>query len=280
MVCRCLDSLKLHIPHPLHCIIVDNSEPQDTELIALHHPETDIIIAGQNLGFGGGCNLGIAKAMARHSTYLLLLNPDTWAENDFLSPLIAALKGAHQVGVAGPQIIYGDGSRRIWNEGCRLNWWAGGTRAREQQKSKAEDKLPIDFLSGCALLLKGKAVQQVGLLAEDYFLYFEDTDYVQRFLKAGWSLTYVPEAVVLHEPSSITGMQSPMYVYFFSRNRIWFMRRWGKWYHLLFFMLYNTLVKLPGAIIIFGLQQRKPELAKAFIKGYWDGIKPYKISAK
>lgn len=280
LVCRCLDSLKRHSVHRLYCLVVDNSETPDVDLIAAHHPEAEIILAGRNLGFAGGCNVGIAKALARHSKYLLLLNPDAWVESDSLSPLIAALEESPVVGMAGPRILYGDGSRRLWNGGGRLNWWAGGTRTLLGQEPNEGEKRSIDFLSGCAMLLKAEAVRQVGPLGEEYFLYFEDTDYVQRFIKAGWSVAYVPTAEVLHDPSAVTGQQSACYVYYFSRNRILFMRRWGKWHHFLVFMLYNTLVKLPGAVLVFGVKRRQPELVLAYFKGYWDGLRGYRISAK
>jgi len=128
-------------------------------------------------------------------------------------------------------------------------------------------------LSGCAMMLKTAAVEKVGGMAEEYFLYFEDTDYVQRFLQAGYQSGYVPKAEVLHDASTTVGFQSPDYIYYFSRNRIWFMRRWAKWYHLFVFMLYNTLVKLPGSLLVFGLIKRQPKLVWAYFSGYWHGIR-------
>ena len=273
LVCRCLDTLKQQSLHRLHCIVVDNSETPDVDLITLRHPGTEIIMAGRNLGFAGGCNLGIAKALERQSNYLLLLNPDTWVESDLLSPLIAELEQTPSLGMVGPRILYGDGSRRVWNGGGRLNWWAGGTRAILDHDADQVEMRRINFLSGCAILLRAEAARQIGPLAEEYFLYFEDTDYVQRCIKAGWLPAYVPAAVVFHEPSSVIGDQSPRYVYYFSRNRILFTRRWGRWYHFLVFMLYNTLVKLPGALLVFGVKRRRPELVWAYFQGYWDGLR-------
>jgi len=280
LVCRCLASLKQHCRHPLHYFVVDNSIPPEHSLIVAQHSDAAIISPGRNLGFAGGCNLGVIQALAVQSEFILLLNPDAWAENDFLAPLLSALRAHSELGAVGPMILHGDGTRRLWNGGGRLNWWAGGTRRIIQPEPGDGQSIPVDFLSGCAMLLRSDAVRQAGLLTEEYFLYFEDTDYVQSLFRAGWQVAYVPSAVVLHEPSSTTGMQSKNYIYYFSRNRVWFMRRWAKWYHYLVFLIYNTLVKLPGAVIVFGLQRCQSELVWAYFKGYWDGITAYKISAK
>lgn len=280
LVCRCLASIKQHCRQPIQYFVVDNSVPPEHSMIAAQHNDVVIIAPGQNLGFAAGCNLGISQALALNSEFILLINPDAWVESDFLTILTSELCNHPKIGVAGPMILHGDGSRRLWNGGGRLNWWAGGSREIVQSEPKSEHSILVDFLSGCVMLLRTEAVRQAGLFAEEYFLYFEDTDYVQRMITAGWQVGYVPSAVVLHDPSSTTGLQSKDYVYYFSRNRVWFMRRWARWYHYLVFLVYNTLIKLPGSVIIFGFKRRRPELAMAYFKGYWDGIKGYKISAK
>lgn len=103
---------------------------------------------------------------------------------------------------------------------------------------------------------------------EGYFLYFEDGDYCQAFLRAGWKAAYIPAAELLHSPSSTVGYQSDRYVYYFARNRILFMRRWASWPHWLVFLLFHTFVRLPGALIVFGLLRRRPGAALAFLTGW------------
>ena len=72
-------------------------------------------------------------------------------------------------------------------------------------------------------------------------------------------------------PVSLASRAKAM-LYYFARNRIWFMRRWARWYHFLTFMIYTTTVKVPGALIVFGLIRRQPELVRAFFRGYRDGL--------
>lgn len=272
---RCLASLKEHCRgEELHFIVVDNSPVSEVERISQDHPEIQAIVPGANLGFAGGCNRGIAHALSLGVDYILLLNPDTWTEQDFIRPLLDELRQDPARALAGPRIVRANARRDIWYGGARMNWWLGGPSQIIDARHDGEgEALTVPCLSGCAMLIRAEAVRQVGLLDERYFLYYEDTDYCQRFLHRGYRAVYVPKACLIHDVSSTVGFQSRDYVYYFSRNRVWFMRRWARWYHLLVFMLYNTTVKLPGAVLIFGVKRRRLDLVLAYFKGYWDGIR-------
>jgi GT2 family glycosyltransferase len=270
---RCLASLKESCRGDLRFIVVDNSPVSEILAITHDHPDIHAIVPGANLGFGGGCNCGISYALSQNLDYVLLLNPDTWAEHDFIGILLGELEKDGHRAMAGPKIFRDNPRRDVWYGGATMNWWKGGPSQimDDRHDGDAAAQL-VPCLSGCAMLIKSSALKVVGMMAEEYFLYFEDTDYCQRFIRGGYGLVYVPAAGLIHDVSSTVGFQSRDYVYYFSRNRVWFMRRWAKCYHLLVFMLYNTLVKLPGAVIVFGILRRKPELVMAYFKGYWHGI--------
>jgi len=277
---RCITSLKQMCRSDLYFIVVDNSPVCEIDLITKAHPDIVVIVPETNLGFGGGCNRGISYAFSQNMDYILLLNPDTWAEHDFIKLLMDELEKDERRGMAGPKILQDNARRDIWYNGARMNWWRGGPvqivdDINDGDKSSQE----VPFLSGCAMLIKSSAARAVGMMEEEYFLYFEDTDYGLQFIRSGFTIVYVQAAVLIHDSSSAVGFQSWDYVYYFSRNRIWFMKRWARWYHYLVFMAYNTIVKLPGAVIIFGLLRRNPELVTAFFKGYWHGILYDKTSA-
>ena len=129
------------------------------------------------------------------------------------------------------------------------------------------------FLTGASMLLRLEAVNAVGPIDEDYFLYFEDADYVQVLRAGGWKTAYVPDAAIIHDMSSTTGFQSEQYVYYFSRNRLIFLSRWVNPFCFWYYLCFTTLVKLPGAIIVFGLVRRKWPIARAFFSGYWAGLR-------
>lgn len=281
-LCYCLTSLKQHCANDLKFIVVDNSPQPEIEFIAKAHPEITAIVPGTNTGFAGGCNLGIAHALELGLDYILLLNPDTWTEHDFIDILLKELANNPELGMAGPKILH-DKSKggAVWYGGARMNWWKGGPKQVSDSRHDGDGStLPVPCLSGCAMLIKSEAIRRVGMMDERYFLYYEDSDYCQRFINKGYTLAYVPAARLIHDVSSTVGFQSRDYVYYFSRNRVWFMRRWAKWYQFLVFMTFNTLVKLPGAVFVFGLLRRRPELVTAYWQGYWHGLFDYKISAK
>lgn len=270
---RCLASLKATCRDDLRFIVVDNSPVSEIPAIALDHPDIHAIVPETNLGFAGGCNRGITYALSQDLDYILLLNPDTWAEHDFIGTLLAELTKSEQRAMAGPKIVRDNARRDVWYGGARMHWWRGGPSQIMDNRHDGDGAAQlVPCLSGCAMLIKAAALRAVGLMAEEYFLYYEDSDYCQRFLRAGLEVVYVPAACLVHDVSSTVGFQSRDYVYYFSRNRVWFMRRWANWPHYLAFMLYNSLVKLPGAVIIFGLVRRQPELVKAYFTGYWHGI--------
>lgn len=270
---RCLTSLKASCRGDLRYIVVDNSPTSEMPAISSAHPDVQAIVPGRNLGFAGGCNRGIRLALSQGLDYVLLLNPDTWTEHDFLTPLLTALETNERWALAGPTIVRDTVKRQLWYGGATMNWWQGGPRQiTSPHHKRTATAHAVPCLSGCAMLIKTSAIREVGLLDERYFLYFEDSDYVQRFRQAGLEAIYVPAATLIHDVSSTVGFQSRDYVYYFSRNRVWFMRRWARWPHFLGFMLYNTLIKLPGAVLIFGLLRRQPALAYAYFLGYWHGI--------
>ena len=270
---RCLTSLKQSCRDDLHFIVVDNSPVSEIDLIAKDHPDIIAIVPGTNLGFAGGCNRGIAYALKQNLDYILLLNPDTRTEHDFIGVLLEELAREESRAIAGPKILKDTPQRDVWYDGARMNWWRGGPVQVLNTPHEAGDPARVvPFLSGCSMLIKAAALRSVGLMSEEYFLYFEDADYGLRFTRAGFKMVYVPAAELIHDASSTVGFQSRDYIYYFSRNRIWFMRRWASWHHYIAFMLYNSLVKLPGALVVFALLRRKPSLTMAYFKGYWHGI--------
>lgn len=276
---RCLASLKANCQDDLRFIVVDNSPVSEIGAISQDHPDIVAIVPENNLGFAGGCNQGITYALSQNVDYVLLLNPDTWTEHDFIHLLLDELTQDERRGMAGPKILRDSANRDVWYGGAKMNWWRGGPSQITDNRHDGDGTAqPVPCLSGCAMLIKSTALREIGMMPEEYFLYYEDTDYVQRFLQAGFAVVYVPGAKLLHDVSSTVGFQSKEYVYYFSRNRVWLVRRWAKWYHFLVFMLYNTFIKLPGALIIFGLLRRRPELVMAYFRGYWHGISRYQKS--
>lgn len=274
LICRCLRSLKQHLAQMPTVVVVDNSDYPDSWRVEEEFPDTIILRSDGNVGFAGGCNIGIRVALERGAEYILLLNPDTRAVDDFILPLTEVLDRNPVYGLVGPTIYREGTEKEIWFSGSWIRWWLGGPRhLRSQAAVRRSGFRQVPFLPGCAMLLRAKAVREVGLMDERYFLYFEDADYALRFHYHGWKAGYVPDACILHSESSTTDFASEKYVYFFSRNRILFARLWAKRWQFLVFFIGHTLVRLPTALLVFTAKYRRPELVRAFLSGYVDGLK-------
>lgn len=258
----------------LQFIVVDNGDSLDAARMEADFPHLTVLKPGRNLGFAGGCNLGMARALEYGAEYCLLLNPDTRAETDFIGPLLAAMEAEPRIGIAAPTILQDDQGRRVTDGGGLVNWWSGTARGVTDRRLRAEGAyLEVPFATGAAMLIRSEAIKQVGPMDEGYFLYYEDSDYCQAFIQKGWKIGYLPQAELLHATSSVSGRGSEPYLYYFARNRIRFVRRWARWYHRPVFILFNGLVRLPAMVALYGLIRRRPVAAVAIIRGFLDGIR-------
>jgi GT2 family glycosyltransferase len=268
---KCLKSLIALGRRDLRFYVVDNGGRLDAEALASDFSGVTVLAPGTNLGFAGGYNVGIARAIADGAAYGLLMNPDAVAGHDFLAPMLAAMVADDRIGMACPTQL--DDSGRVVYGGAAMNWWSGRPRMIPGRRLRGRGAgIDVPFVSGAAALLRLSAVAEVGPMEESYFLYFEDTDYTQAFRRAGWRTVYVPESEVMHSGSGVIGFRSETYVYYIARNRIRFMRRWGRWHHRFVFTIFNTAVRLPAMLAMYGIARLQPALAGAQLRGYIDGM--------
>jgi len=257
----------------LRFIIVDNGSAMDAAAMGADFAELTVLQTGMNAGFAAGCNLGLRRAVEDGAEYCLLLNPDTRAETDFIEPMVDAMRRDPSLGIASPTILEDDGSDRITDGGGTVNWWAGSPKGIVGRRLHGPDPhVDVPFATGAAMLLRCRAAVGVGPMDEGYFLYFEDADYCQLFLRKGWKIGYVPQAELRHATSSVAGRRSAVYLYYFARNRIRFMRRWGRWHHRLVFAMFNSFVRLPAMLVLYGVIRLRPGAAAAILRGFVDGL--------
>lgn len=229
----CLQSLAASKYTPMEVIVVDNGSRPDA-LAALRGapgPHT-LIETGKNLGFTGGNNLGIREALGRGADLVFVLNNDTLVHPDAVGHLVAALQANPAAGLAAPKIRF--------HEPDNLLWYAGGTFSPMTQSARMEGygqpddgrwDLPkdVDFASGCAMLIRRGALDQLGGFREDYFAVWEDLDFSRQLHEAGYRMLYVPEALIWHkESAAVGGQDAPGYVYYQVRNRFLFLARWAR----------------------------------------------------
>ena len=244
----CLNSLA-KIQHKLFnidTILVDNSSENGISISEKDFEEINlkIILNPKNMGFSGGNNVGIKFALKNDSDYVLLLNNDTLVKEDFLTELFNFAEKTEKAGLIVPKIYFANGfefhkdkytkselGKVIWYGGGVMDWQnvVGRHRGVDQvDKGQFEEEGQTDFASGCCVLIKKEVFEKIGLLDEDYFLYYEDNDFSQKATKAGYRIYFVPKSVIWHKNAGSTGGSgSKLQDYYITRNRLIFGNRYA-----------------------------------------------------
>jgi len=220
---ECLESVrKIEYPN-FDIIVVDNgSTDNSAEKIKKEFSEVILIETWENLGFAGGNNVGIQKALDQGAEYILLLNNDTTVDPNVLQALLDASQSIGDKGILGAKIYYHEVPNLIWYAGA--SWDSDFNEFRHigfglHDRGKSAEIFETDYICGCALFVNAAAFKHIGLLDERYFLIFEETDFCYRARRGGYSSFVVPNAKVWHKVSvSFGGADSALYNYFKSRN--------------------------------------------------------------
>jgi hypothetical protein len=248
----CLASLRRQHYNNADILIVDNNSQDNTpSLVRTHFPEVSVIETGANLGFAAGNNVGLRYALNHDYDYALLLNNDTEVEPDFLTQLVAAAESDSTVGVVGPTIYYYEQPNRIWSTGGTLDWRRGTSAMRglnEIDSGQYDSLVTVDFVSGCALLIKRTALEQVDLLDERFFMYYEETEWCVRIARAGFLIQHVPSSRIYHKIPLDARADKPYVAYYMTRNRLLFLRTtratFLAWFHAVLLQDLRTCLSL------------------------------------
>ncbi len=221
---ECFGSLR-GTTYPIQVILVDNgSKDNSVAEVRARFPEVSIIVNKTNVGFSGN-NVGMEEALRRGADYVLLLNNDTWVEPHCFQELIRAAEENPEIGILSPRICYYSNPELIWYDGGKLdnvNGFLRHSHINSDRLTGSVDDRPmqLDYVCGCAMLIRRQVIEQIGVLDQRFFMYWEDADYSLRAKHSGFGLLQVPSARVLHKVSqSIGGGESPDALYYMERNR-------------------------------------------------------------
>lgn len=263
----CLESVKeLNYP-AFEVIVVDNnSEPKhfnNVRLFIESQPKTLRVTfhaLRSNLGYAGGNNVGIRQALENGADYVLILNPDTKVEPELLTKLAEAGEKDKRIGLVAP--IIDEGKQKAY--GGRIKW----LKSELAHLTSPQDV--IDYLPGACLFIKCSVIERIGLLNENYFLYFEDADFCVRARQAGFTLKLVPEVLAHHRVSTATKqLGAPFLLRYHFRNALYFNWRHAPvGYKILlpfwsFFIMMKQLVKIA-------FLPNKRKISKAILAGVLD----------
>jgi GT2 family glycosyltransferase len=219
----CLSSLGEPSRARLAVILVDNGSPDGSgDRLRRRFPELEYVQTDANLGYTGGNNAGIARALEIGFDYVLVLNNDTLVEPGAIDRLVETAESEEGVGAVGPKIVYADDPERAWFAGGKLDRIrAVGRHLPDRPPPGAAGFRPaeVSFLTGCCMLLPVPVIRRVGMFEEEYFMYLEDADLSLRLAAAGYRLIYEPRARILHRVPLAVASPAPYQIEYRDRNR-------------------------------------------------------------
>jgi GT2 family glycosyltransferase len=219
----CLSSLRQLNYNNYEVIVVDNGSSDDSvDRIRSDSPEVTIIENGENRGFAGGCNAGIGHALSNTSDFVWLLNNDTIVDPEALRRLVDKAREDRRIAVVGSAIYFMEEphSLQAWGGG-RVNFCLG--RSRHFLAPVRDDA--VDFITGARMLVSREGFESVGLLDEQFFMYWEDADLCFRVRKAKWKLAVAGDSRIWHKGSASVGKNSVSLDRYFNTSAAQFFRR-------------------------------------------------------
>lgn len=251
-------------------LLVDNgSEPPLAGAVSVRFPSVETLRLPANLGFAGGYNAGLRRGLESDSRHFLLLNNDTLLEPDVLAKLAAEIERAPDIGLVTAKIYYAADPRRIWTTGANFDIFLDlkDSAAGQSDVGQWDEPRDVDFAPFCALLVRREVIERVGLLDEEFFLYYEDMDYCRRARAAGWRVRYCATARVLHDVSASSGgRDSPMERYWMAQSSGRYFRKHGRGPRLLLIIPFRLLSALKMTARLLAVGKRDA------LRAYWRGL--------
>lgn len=247
VTCEMLESLRKVTYPNFETLIVDNASPNSVpDSIKEKYPEVQLMISDKNLGFAGGNNIALKQAKG---DYVLLLNNDTEVKPDFLDSLVELMESDKKIGIVSSKIRYFYEDNIIQYAGMpplnQITSRGGSDGDKEIDNGQYDEVKETFYAHGACMMIRKSILEELGLLYEGYFLYYEEYDFAERVRRAGYTIYYQPNSVILHKESISTGKNSPLKTYYLNRNRVLFLRRNSHGIIFLLALIYFYTISLP-----------------------------------
>jgi GT2 family glycosyltransferase len=225
----CLASLAESTWRNLDVIVLDNASTDGSiDAIREQHPSVHVEPLRDNRGYAGNNNVGVALALARGADWLFVLNEDTILDPLCIEHLVHYGQAHPKVGITGPLVLHFDEPGVIQSAGGWFDSWQAG-HIGQNQDDRGQFSTPrrVDWISGCGIMLRRSVIEQVGMLDERFFYYWEETDWCLRAQRAAWQCALVPDARLWHKGVVRRYVPSPNVSYYNTRNHLLLMRTHG-----------------------------------------------------
>ena len=219
----CLASLH-QTTYPNHrAMVLDNrSTDGSAQAIRATFPDVEIVELVENGGYAGNNNVGIAAALARGADWVFVLNEDTILAPDCLSRLVEVAESDARIGVVGPMVYHHDEPDIIQSAGGMLGrYWESIHIAKDElDQGQFSQPHPVEWISGCAIMVRRAVIEQVGMLDPRFFYYWEETEWCLRAGRAKWRIVQVPRARLWHKGVQRDYRPRPSVTYYSTRNQL------------------------------------------------------------
>ena len=226
----CLDSLA-RLDYANHAVVVLDNASTDGSAAAIRaaHPEVRILPLAENRGYAGNNNVGIAAAIEMGADWVLVLNEDTILDPACYTELIRAAGDDPAVGILGPMVYHHDEPTVIQSAGGLMDgrWQAWHSGQNEDDTGQFAAPRTVDWISGCAILVRREVIAQVGPLDERFFYYWEETEWCVRARRAGWRIVLAPAAKLWHKGVNRHYRPAPSVAYYNTRNHLLLLAKHG-----------------------------------------------------
>jgi GT2 family glycosyltransferase len=270
VTCEFLRSIREQNKYPhIEVIVVDNASREDpTAAFLAVYPDAIVIRNEANLGFSAGNNAGIRAAKGE---YLFIVNNDTEFTPGLLEGLLEIFRTYPDAGMASPKFHYFFEKGTIEYAGYEqvniLTGRNGMIGCREKDEGQYDEVRPTHYVHGGGMMVPRRVVDEVGLMPELFFLYYEELDWSEQIKRKGYSIYYQPASLIYHKESMTTGRSSPLKTFYLTRNRILFMRRNVAWPAFLVFAAYFLFFTMPKNTLSYLVRGQS-----AHLKSFWKGV--------
>ena len=264
----CLKSLEaLTYPHA-ETIVVDNgSTDGSVAAVRERYPKLQILETGSNLGFAGGNNVGIAKALEQGADLLFLLNNDTVVDPSILEAFVEGFQAHPEAGILGANIFLFDERDTLDHLGGKWDPKTGQFTFIGKGQKKREETEELDYVCGAGLMVKRSVLEAIGFLENRFFLIWEEADFCFRAKRAGFEVMTCRGANLWHKVSASFVGGKPHSTYFWWRGRLLWMERNCSFGELVSLYLRIIIPDVLHMLKIRGLKKLQLSLEKRFRPG-------------
>lgn len=272
----CIDSLLMAGMQIKNVLLVDNASTDGSPQVLRekYGPELSVIENIKNIGYAGGLNIGIQNALDLGAEWLLLLNNDVLAAPNLFEELDYAHIQSPATLIWSPIIHYANDRDRIWAVGDRLipgTLLTVSSGRNQLNRQQLPPVVPVDFITGCAMLVHRSVFEQSGVFPTEYFMYAEEVDFLWRARLAGYRPAVATRAVIWHKVSASSSTEPAQKRYWKIYNQIRFYRKHGTMVQKIISFIYTFVRSLIIAVrYLFQDQESSKLCLLAWLNGWFE----------